>query len=118
MNHIIKNITLTFSFAIYIVIVLSGSGGSLYTTHAYISTSYLSYCETTARTESSDSQPELVSEKPISLIVKVDMQTGFIVPYMQFPSIRKFVIVKSTSPYRLSPQIVYVRYLPRDPPKV
>jgi hypothetical protein len=114
--HFIKNIVISFAIAIYFVIVSHSNGVSIYKSHIYIPTSFIYYCESAARAESGDSQPEYTSEKPKSLLIKVDIQPGFLIPFIQFPRISEFVVVKSTSPYRLSPQIVYVRYLPRDPP--
>lgn len=118
MNNYLKNIILTFFIAIYFVIVFSGSVGAVYNTRVYLPALYLYNLETAEKTESGQSQPNLVSEKPISSVLKVEMPTGINIPVIQCPTIKKFVIIKSARPYQLKPQIVYVRYLPRDPPTV
>ena len=112
-----KNIVLFFSVVLYFMFVFSGKLGIVHTTIYFTSAPTIAFVETTTKTESGNTKPQLVPTKPRALVLKIDIQTGTFAQTNQFPSIQKFVFIRSLSPYRLSPQISYVRYLPRDPTK-
>jgi hypothetical protein len=116
-NNYIKNIILTFCVALYFIVAFSGQIGFAPTTTTFAPTTNICYLETATKTESRTQEPQCVPAKPRPSVLKVEIQIGTIVPPHQFPIIQQFVLIRSSSPYRLSPQVSYVRYLPRDPPK-
>lgn len=113
-----KNIILTFCVALYFIIAFSGQLGFAPTITTFAPTANICYLETATNKESSKPQPQFVMLEPRPFVLKVDIQIGIIVPPNQFPIIQRYVLIRSSSPYRLSQQVSYPRYLPRDPPAV
>ena len=115
-NHNIKNIILPMFVALYFIIVFSGKLGLDPTTTKFAPSDNICHIEAATKTESPTPAPKWLRPKPKSYVPKVKMQVGFTVLPNQLPSIQQFAFIKSSSHYRHSPQVSFVRYLPRDPP--
>ncbi|MBA4311286.1 MAG: hypothetical protein C0417_01510 [Chlorobiaceae bacterium] len=116
MDNNLKNIILSLALTIYLIVALSGSAGIFHTSIAIVSTTTLSYLETATKTDDRNEQHQLVPAKPRSSVLKIELQTIAIAPPQLSPGTKKYFIIGLVNPYRLNPQISYVRYLPRDPP--
>lgn len=111
-----KNIILIFCVASYFIIAFTGQLGPVPAATTFAPSANICYLETATKNESRTQEPQYVPAKPRSSVLKVEIQIGTIVLPHQFPTVQQFVLIRSLSPYRLSPQVSYVRYLPRDPP--
>jgi len=110
-----KNIILMFFIAIYFIAAFSGTSGTSGIQKNFAQATNHCFIGIATRTEPIP-QPRWEPLKSRPSVLKVEIQTGTIVPPHLFPSIQNFSLVGSPDPNRLHPHISYVRYLPRDPP--